>query len=100
MNRVNTPSVILMPSSAEIRSVRARYPQAEVFGTGSYGALSECRGVLRLVLFQNELAATNAISGMCSAPAGCKRLGYPLLAGRDTGFEPAKPMPAKKIYVC
>jgi hypothetical protein len=99
MNRGNTPSVILMPSSAEIRSVRARYPQAEVFGTGSYGALSECRVVLRVVLFTSELPATNAISG-CSAPAGCKRLGYPLLEGLDTGFKPAKPMPAKKVYVC
>jgi hypothetical protein len=24
----------------------------------------------------------------------------PLLAGLDTGFKPAKPMPDKKVYVC
>ena len=83
------------PSAAEIRAIKARYPHAEVFGCGSYGALSECRGVLRVVLFQSEVAATNAVSGRCSAPAG-----YPLPAALDTGFKQANPVPEKKVYVC
>jgi hypothetical protein len=65
-----------MANANEFRAVRTRYPDAEVVGSGSYGAITECRAVTRVALFESELAATNAASGKCSAPDGCKRLGH------------------------
>jgi hypothetical protein len=65
-----------MANQNEIRAVRTRYPDADVVGSGSYGAITECRAVIRVALFQSELAATNAVGGVCSAPAGCKKLGH------------------------
>jgi len=81
-----------MLTQNELRAVRSRYPQAEVLGTGSYGALSECRGILRVVLFPSELAATNAVGGVCSAPAGCKKLGH-----RVEQFHPAPDRPTVRF---
>ena len=63
-----------MANANEVQAVRARYQNAEVIGSGNYGAITECRGIVRVALFPSELAASNIASGRCSAPDGCKRL--------------------------
>jgi hypothetical protein len=77
-----------MPSVQEIRAVQKRHPSAEVFGSGSYGAISECYPVIRVALFPSELSATNAVSGQCRAPEGCKRVGHRVEQFVRPGFVP------------
>ena len=72
----NTNPVVCMATQNEVRAVHARHPSAEVLGSGSYGAITECREVVRVALFNSESAATNAASGKCSARAGCTRKGH------------------------